>query len=53
MPCRLKPDRLALCGYLISGELLGGELGSVVMFDVPRAYGERALDENFLQVGCH
>ncbi|GFR47524.1 hypothetical protein Agub_g9242 [Astrephomene gubernaculifera] len=57
-----KSDRLALCEYLLTGQLsqllsgaggggrAGGELvGSVVMFVVPRGGPERARDESFLE----
>jgi hypothetical protein len=45
-----KCDRLALCRYLLTGELGEVEVGSSVMFAVPEEYGNKALDENFLQV---
>jgi hypothetical protein len=50
---RRKVDRLALTELALTGELraLGpGDTGSVVMFAVPRKFGERAFDECFLQV---
>lgn len=46
-----KADRLALAQYLLSGQLLDADVGSVVMFAVPKGgYGERALSESCLQV---
>jgi hypothetical protein len=33
---RKKADRLALCRYLLTQELLGGDVGSVVMFAIPQ-----------------
>ena len=50
-PPPLQADRLALCSYLVTGQLLGGEVGSVVMFAIPKAAGQRSMDESFLQVG--
>ncbi|GFR49203.1 hypothetical protein Agub_g11116, partial [Astrephomene gubernaculifera] len=57
-----KSDRLALCEYMLTGQLSqllggggsgaggGGELvGSVVMFGAPKGGPERALDESFLE----
>eukprot|EP00798_Chlamydomonas_sp_ICE-L_P029353 gene29353-12439_t len=44
-----KVDRLALCSYIVTGQLLEAEVGSTVMFAVPRHFGELALDEKFLQ----
>ena len=49
-PPPLQADRLSLCSYVVTGQLLGGEVGSVVMFAIPKAAGQRTLDENFLQV---
>jgi hypothetical protein len=43
--------RLALVAYELTGQLLGGEVGSVTMFAIPQQYGQRSLEENFLQVG--
>ena len=47
---RVKADRLALCEYLLTGQLLEGEVGSVVMFAILDGFGERSMDEVFLQV---
>ena len=41
-------DRIALINYLITGQLLQGEMGSVVMFSDKQRVG-LAMDENFLQ----
>ncbi|GIL66711.1 hypothetical protein Vafri_20195 [Volvox africanus] len=50
---RDKADRLALCEYLLTGQLpgLGGSdlVGSVVMFAIPEGAEERSLGECFLQ----
>ncbi|KAK9804206.1 hypothetical protein WJX72_001253 [[Myrmecia] bisecta] len=46
---RVKADRLALCEYLLTVQLLESEVGSVVMFAIPEGFGERAHDEVFLQ----
>eukprot|EP01042_Synura_sphagnicola_P001774 gene1774-2082_t len=44
-----KADRLAVCEYHLTGALLGGELGSVVMFGLPReSYGNLETDIHFL-----
>ncbi|KAK3250203.1 hypothetical protein CYMTET_40408 [Cymbomonas tetramitiformis] len=40
-------DRLALCSYLITGEILQGQVGSVTMFALPENL-TRADEENFL-----
>jgi hypothetical protein len=48
-----KADRLALYEYSLTGQLGGatdGDVGSVIMFGVPRSYGSRALNESVLQV---
>lgn len=48
-----KVDRLALCQVLLTGDMpvLGPcDHGSICMFAVPDKFGERALDESFLQV---
>jgi hypothetical protein len=48
-----KADRLALYDYSLTGQLGGasdGDVGSVMMFGVPRSYGSRALNESVLQV---
>ena len=43
-------DRQALCTYAISGELLLGEVGSVVMWSLPEDYlGKIASEENVFQ----
>ncbi|KAG5177594.1 hypothetical protein JKP88DRAFT_332187 [Tribonema minus] len=43
-------DRMALCAYAISGQVLPPcDTGSVCMFATPPGAGERALDDNFLQ----
>ena len=43
-------DRQALGKYLITGELLKGEVGSVVMFSLPDGYsGSLAMDESVFQ----
>ena len=47
-------DRLAVSEYLISGQLLKGEVGSVTMFSIPtcecgQRHAELADDESFLQ----
>ena len=45
-----KADRQALGKYLITGELLKGEVGSVVMFSLPKGYrGSLAMDESVFQ----
>ena len=33
---RKKADRLAMCSYLLTRELLGADVGSVVMFAIPQ-----------------
>lgn len=43
-------DRMALCSYALTGQLLGGHVGSVAMFVVPPGGAEKAMEENFLQV---
>jgi hypothetical protein len=52
-PCMLSsyPSRLSLVAYELTGQLLGGEVGSVTMFAIPEEYGQKALAEHFLQVG--
>ena len=43
-------DRQALCAYAITGELLLGEVGSVVMWSLPEDYlGKIASEENVFQ----
>ena len=45
-----KGDRDALCKYDLTGELLPGEVGSVVMFSLPAGYsGNVALNESVFQ----
>ena len=46
---REKNDRLALCLYSVTGQLLPADAGSVTMFSIPSGSGEIALEENFLQ----
>mmetsp|Transcript_21790 Transcript_21790/g.49350 ORF Transcript_21790/g.49350 Transcript_21790/m.49350 type:complete len:237 (-) Transcript_21790:92-802(-) len=43
-----KVDRKALCSYYLTGQLLGGDMGSTVMFANPPGC-ELALDHDFLQ----
>lgn len=43
-------DRMALCSYLLTGQLGDAEVGSVVMFAIPPGAGARAQTEHFLQV---
>ena len=42
-----KQDRLAASRYIVTGELLGGTTGSVVMFAYEKT-GDLALNHNFL-----
>ncbi|MEW5302765.1 MAG: hypothetical protein WDW36_005513 [Sanguina aurantia] len=44
-----KADRAAICSYLITGQLLDADVGSVVMFGIPAGFGTHAQDESFLQ----
>eukprot|EP00775_Hariotina_reticulata_P007641 gene7641-7843_t len=44
-----KADRLALCRYIMTGQLLEADVGSVMMFAVPEGHRDRALRENVLQ----
>eukprot|EP00854_Cymbomonas_tetramitiformis_P005726 gene5726-6915_t len=44
-----RADRLALCSYLLTGELLRGEVGSVTMFALPERM-TRADEESFLSI---
>jgi hypothetical protein len=46
-----KEDLMAMCSYVISGQLLDADVGSVVMFALPKGAGEKAHNELFLQVG--
>jgi hypothetical protein len=48
---RMKGDRMAMCSYILTGQLLDADVGSVVMFALPRGAGDRADNELFLQVG--
>jgi hypothetical protein len=48
--CVLQADRLALCEYQITGQLLEAHVGSVVMWAVPPGTGTKAFDEHVLQV---
>ena len=41
---------MALASYLLTGQICDGEVGSPVMFAIPRGVGELAMEENFLQV---
>lgn len=43
-----KADRLALCSYLLTGEILQGDVGSVAMFALPEDL-IRADEEFFLR----
>lgn len=47
-----KVDRIALCRYLLSGDIMEGDLGSTVMFSFPRNVEQNtfeiALDEWFM-----
>ena len=46
-----KIDRQALCAYFLTGELLLGEVGSVLMFSLPKDYsGAIALNESVFHV---
>ena len=46
-----KADRQALCAYFLTGELLSGEVGSVLMFSLPKGYsGAIALSESVFHV---
>ena len=42
-----KADRLALCSYLLTGEILQGDVGSVTMFALPSDF-TRVDEECFL-----
>lgn len=42
-------DRNALCSYYLNGQLLGGDIGSTVMFCNPQGAGDLALNHEFLQ----
>lgn len=43
--CKRQSDRMSLCSYGLSGELLGGDIGSTVMFCIPPGYGDLAMDQ--------
>jgi hypothetical protein len=45
-----KEDRMAMCSYVLTGQLLEGEVGSTVMFSLPAGKLERLQDEMVLQV---
>lgn len=45
-----REDRLGLSAYWLTGQLLEADVGSVVMFAVPKDVGELVLDESCLQV---
>ncbi|KAJ3066660.1 hypothetical protein HDU98_010057 [Podochytrium sp. JEL0797] len=45
---RREADRLALCEYFLTGQILEADVGSVVMFAVPTSVGEVSFDENVL-----
>lgn len=46
---RQRADRLALCQYLLTRELLQPDVGSIVMFAVPPGTGmQRPKEEHFL-----
>ena len=50
-----KQDRVAAGSYIVTGELLGGTTGSVVMFANPVGSGALSMNQNFLQtieIGC-
>jgi hypothetical protein len=43
-------DRKSLCTYAITGELLRGDVGSVVMWSLPKGYtGRLAMEEHIFQ----
>jgi hypothetical protein len=49
----MQADRLALCSYLMTGQVLqGADTGSILMFSVPKEYGERGMSENVLHVSA-
>ena len=41
---------MALCEYVITGQIGDSEVGSVVMWAVPPTAGDKSMDELFLQV---
>jgi hypothetical protein len=43
-----KQDRLAAGKYIVTGDLLGGTTGSIVMFSNPAGSGALSLNPNFL-----
>jgi len=43
-----KQDRLSLGKYILTGDLLGGTTGSIVMFSNPEGSGALSLNPNFL-----
>jgi hypothetical protein len=42
-------DRHALCAYMLTGQLLSAQVGSVVMFGLPDELGSVVEEESFLQ----
>ena len=46
---RLARDRHALCAYMLCGQLLAAQVGSVVMFGMPDELGAVSPSESFLQ----
>jgi hypothetical protein len=49
--CKQREDRMAMCSYILTGQLLDAEVGSVAMFAVPEGEGELAFNSSVLQVG--
>jgi hypothetical protein len=45
-----RADRMAMCHYVLTGQLLEGEVGSTVMFSLPAGHEGKALDELVLHV---
>jgi len=43
-----KQDRIAAGKYIVTGDLLGGTTGSIVMFSNPEGSGALSLGPNFL-----
>ena len=41
---------MAFCAYLITGQLLAVDVGSVTMWALPKGAGNKSMNENFLQV---
>ena len=46
-----KEDLMAMCSYVVTGQLLDADVGSVVMFALPDGVGGKTQNELFLQVG--